>query len=164
METVPSFATWRPSFACWVLIVGCAWWADAGVTGPNKNRRNPFGSQRLYAVELHCFQRAGDGTRTRDVQLGKLAFYQLNYARKLYKNLIRCDNLRLKTAGSGVHKTNTKCGQRPKLSPGRVRGKRIPVERDAPVALLRTACTPRSPVAGSGKTLDPPGRYEMPPR
>src|SRR6185437_2446876 len=26
-------------------------------------------------------QRAGDGTRTHDVQLGKLAFYQLNYAR-----------------------------------------------------------------------------------
>ena len=26
--------------------------------------------------------RAGDGTRTRDVQLGKLAFYQLNYARE----------------------------------------------------------------------------------
>ena len=24
---------------------------------------------------------AGDGTRTRDVQLGKLAFYQLNYSR-----------------------------------------------------------------------------------
>ena len=28
-------------------------------------------------------QRAGDGTRTRDVQLGKLAFYQLNYAREV---------------------------------------------------------------------------------
>jgi hypothetical protein len=27
-------------------------------------------------------QRAGDRTRTGDVQLGKLAFYQLNYARK----------------------------------------------------------------------------------
>jgi hypothetical protein len=26
-------------------------------------------------------QRAGDRTRTGDVQLGKLAFYQLNYAR-----------------------------------------------------------------------------------
>jgi hypothetical protein len=26
---------------------------------------------------------AGDGTRTHDVQLGKLAFYQLNYARKV---------------------------------------------------------------------------------
>jgi hypothetical protein len=30
------------------------------------------------------FQRAGDRTRTGDVQLGKLAFYQLNYARKPY--------------------------------------------------------------------------------
>jgi hypothetical protein len=28
------------------------------------------------------FSRAGDRTRTGDVQLGKLAFYQLNYARK----------------------------------------------------------------------------------
>jgi hypothetical protein len=27
-------------------------------------------------------QRAGDRTRTGDVQLGKLAFYQLNYARE----------------------------------------------------------------------------------
>ena len=30
-----------------------------------------------------CFARAGDGTRTHDVQLGKLAFYQLNYAREV---------------------------------------------------------------------------------
>ena len=29
------------------------------------------------------FDRAGDGTRTHDVQLGKLAFYQLNYAREV---------------------------------------------------------------------------------
>ena len=29
--------------------------------------------------------RAGDGTRTHDVQLGKLAFYQLNYARTTWK-------------------------------------------------------------------------------
>jgi hypothetical protein len=28
-------------------------------------------------------ERAGDRTRTGDVQLGKLAFYQLNYARKI---------------------------------------------------------------------------------
>ena len=30
--------------------------------------------------------RAGDRTRTGDVQLGKLAFYQLNYARKGNEN------------------------------------------------------------------------------
>ena len=29
------------------------------------------------------YYRAGDGTRTHDVQLGKLAFYQLNYAREV---------------------------------------------------------------------------------
>ena len=31
------------------------------------------------------YMRAGDRTRTGDVQLGKLAFYQLNYARVLYR-------------------------------------------------------------------------------
>jgi hypothetical protein len=39
---------------------------------------------RRAIFESHCFvtiSRAGDGTRTHDVQLGKLAFYQLNYAR-----------------------------------------------------------------------------------
>ena len=36
--------------------------------------------------DLH---RAGDRTRTGDVQLGKLAFYQLNYARKVTGNLAR---------------------------------------------------------------------------
>jgi hypothetical protein len=33
--------------------------------------------------QLKHFERAGDGTRTHDVQLGKLAFYQLNYAREV---------------------------------------------------------------------------------
>ena len=51
-----------------------------------------------------CY-RAGDGTRTRDVQLGKLAFYQLNYARTLL--------------------TSTS----PKLSVGLVGGKRFAPER-----------------------------------
>ena len=32
-------------------------------------------------IAIHDVTRAGDGTRTHDVQLGKLAFYQLNYAR-----------------------------------------------------------------------------------
>ena len=32
---------------------------------------------------------AGDGTRTHDVQLGKLAFYQLNYARSDAKDTAR---------------------------------------------------------------------------
>ena len=35
------------------------------------------------SFEINHFQRAGDGTRTHDVQLGKLAFYQLNYAREV---------------------------------------------------------------------------------
>src|SRR4029453_10133282 len=44
-------------------------------------RSDPGDYKRL---ELRDFQRAGDGTRTHDVQLGKLAFYQLNYAREVY--------------------------------------------------------------------------------
>lgn len=32
--------------------------------------------------KLRLYLRAGDRTRTGDVQLGKLAFYQLNYARE----------------------------------------------------------------------------------
>ena len=33
-------------------------------------------------MKTNGFERAGDRTRTGDVQLGKLAFYQLNYARE----------------------------------------------------------------------------------
>jgi hypothetical protein len=39
------------------------------------------GSDVFVAVTDFSVQRAGDRTRTGDVQLGKLAFYQLNYAR-----------------------------------------------------------------------------------
>jgi hypothetical protein len=40
------------------------------------------GTPRSCAAPLTMgFDRAGDRTRTGDVQLGKLAFYQLNYAR-----------------------------------------------------------------------------------
>ena len=40
-------------------------------------------TSRPFLPSLRCFigARAGDRTRTGDVQLGKLAFYQLNYAR-----------------------------------------------------------------------------------
>ena len=37
-------------------------------------------------TQLVCFQgllRAGDGTRIRDIQLGKLALYQLSYSREV---------------------------------------------------------------------------------
>jgi hypothetical protein len=39
--------------------------------------RQPVSANTIISMTY----RAGDGTRTRDVQLGKLAFYQLNYAR-----------------------------------------------------------------------------------
>src|SRR5256714_11414550 len=38
-------------------------------------------TSRPSLPSLRFFTRAGDRTRTGDVQLGKLAFYQLNYAR-----------------------------------------------------------------------------------
>ena len=36
-----------------------------------------------------CKDGAGDGNRTRDVQLGKLAFYQLNYSRTYLTVILR---------------------------------------------------------------------------
>src|SRR5256885_926289 len=39
-------------------------------------------TSRPLLPSLRFFTRAGDRTRTGDVQLGKLAFYQLNYARE----------------------------------------------------------------------------------
>jgi len=39
--------------------------------------------KRLATSNLRqAFQRAGDGIRTRDIQLGKLVLYQLSYTRK----------------------------------------------------------------------------------
>jgi hypothetical protein len=38
--------------------------------------------RRFRLLEIKNTRRAGDRTRTGDVQLGKLAFYQLNYARR----------------------------------------------------------------------------------
>src|SRR5262245_49751813 len=69
-----------------LIRAGAASWLRAfslGRSSPQpKNARAPTRRAR-EALEL-AFQygtRAGDGTRTHDVQLGKLAFYQLNYAR-----------------------------------------------------------------------------------
>ena len=42
--------------------------------------------QLSYVSDLHQQpQRAGDGTRTRDIKLGRLALYQLSYSRKHLK-------------------------------------------------------------------------------
>ena len=54
----------------------CADWAPTE-TAPSAQERRRLGD--------HCRKgtyRAGDRARTGDVQLGKLAFYQLNYARE----------------------------------------------------------------------------------
>src|ERR1700682_3768695 len=45
-----------------------------------------FQSPLVSATSKTCVERAGDRTRTGDVQLGKLAFYQLNYARDAATN------------------------------------------------------------------------------
>ena len=54
--------------------------------------------------------RAGDRTRTGDVQLGKLAFYQLNYARMHYvrTNLAALTH-RSKGSGSAMHERVVYC-------------------------------------------------------
>jgi hypothetical protein len=57
-------------------------------------RRSPGGDRRSTCYQI----RAGDRTRTGDVQLGKLAFYQLNYARDVKGKLAsdrRRDNCRV---------------------------------------------------------------------
>src|SRR5215208_3863419 len=49
-----------------------------GIDGYPPAKKNAGQRKRLSGIAL---ARAGDRTRTGDVQLGKLAFYQLNYAR-----------------------------------------------------------------------------------
>src|SRR6185369_16738433 len=59
------------------------------VTGlpPAENDKRPLVSNEgPHSVHELRSERAGDRTRTGDVQLGKLAFYQLNYARELPLN------------------------------------------------------------------------------
>ncbi len=53
-----------------------------------KKRFVALGNQALVLTNFKNFQGAGDRTRTGDVQLGKLAFYQLNYARDYQKVLV----------------------------------------------------------------------------
>ena len=63
-------------------------------TAPGMGPKNKSpGPVRIPATGSGCdfrtSQRAGDGTRTHDVQLGKLAFYQLNYAREVLSKFFR---------------------------------------------------------------------------
>jgi hypothetical protein len=56
--------------------------------------------RKCSTPELHWlkFLRAGDGIRTRDIQLGRLTLYQLSYSRKK----IWCGESRIRTC-EGVH-------------------------------------------------------------
>ena len=47
---------------------------------PPKNNRSPKGT---------CYFRAGKGVRTLDIDLGKVALYQLSYSRESFPNLIK---------------------------------------------------------------------------
>ena len=52
---------------------------------PGQAKKKPRSHDRGFVLRIvitAAYRRAGDRTRTGDVQLGKLAFYQLNYARK----------------------------------------------------------------------------------
>ena len=54
--------------------------AFAVVSGEFRVRRRPSGSGGLTGSALRSLS-AGDGARTRDIKLGKLALYQLSYSR-----------------------------------------------------------------------------------
>jgi hypothetical protein len=57
------------------------------VMSPPSGRNEKDGPQQPVQHAWHSLTtRAGDRTRTGDVQLGKLAFYQLNYARTVYRD------------------------------------------------------------------------------
>jgi hypothetical protein len=47
----------------------------------NKNARTDLRCERK-PLQINHLQKAGDGTRTRDLQLGKLTLYQLSYSRR----------------------------------------------------------------------------------
>src|SRR2546423_2327324 len=53
---------------------------------------------------LRFFTRAGDRTRTGDVQLGKLAFYQLNYAREINQLTPRSRKRKRRRTASSLRK------------------------------------------------------------
>ena len=57
-----------------------------GIGGEHRRKGNHYdNAPPLEAWQGVGSNRAGDRTRTGDVQLGKLAFYQLNYARNTLK-------------------------------------------------------------------------------
>ncbi len=63
-------------------------------------------------------ERAGNGTRTRDFNLGKVALYQLSYSRKRYKNnfiIIVIQVLKRDTTGKYIAFENIKVNPLPEL-------------------------------------------------
>jgi hypothetical protein len=48
---------------------------------PTRLKKSDFGFLRSYPSEPHLPLEADDGSRTRDLELGKLALYQLSYVR-----------------------------------------------------------------------------------
>ena len=52
-----------------------------GAPGAIRTRDLLVRSQTLYPTELRAHFGAGDGIRTRDINLGKVALYQLSYSR-----------------------------------------------------------------------------------
>ena len=90
----------RPkSLSCMAFARKLPWCVDNGPQhaepwgpfwGPLPTQKQAAEAGSLFAVSrrITITSRAGDRTRTGDVQLGKLAFYQLNYAR-VARNLPR---------------------------------------------------------------------------
>ena len=62
--------------------MAASWHILAPTRSPKtKRREHAFSAPDPRTTKFKHSGRAGDWTRTGDVQLGKLAFYQLNYAR-----------------------------------------------------------------------------------
>lgn len=65
---------------------------------------------RCQAPEAFVSNRAGDGVRTHDIQLGKLALYQLSYARRTEGKVPRRAGIRQYPAGQGAGVTTNSTG------------------------------------------------------
>lgn len=73
---------------------------STGVGARNRGRSDQI-CEFMHCDAIRAFElRAGDGVRTRDIQLGKLALYQLSYSREGDLEVPRCNNLAQKFVGA----------------------------------------------------------------
>src|SRR5688572_14017390 len=78
-------AQWATGPSYWNPIRRGQWRVSLHDRPAGPAKKKPRSHDRGFVLRIvitAVYRRAGDRTRTGDVQLGKLAFYQLNYARK----------------------------------------------------------------------------------